>query len=277
MFDGTLARATGEVSQLGAFMDSVFDRCGRSRSSTSASCSGPPSTGITRVPILAAAAMGAAFMVSYVRAKSEGLGFTPGTGMAAVGIMPREVRLVILVDRACILAECARTSRPSNSPSASSPSARPSPSSSGSSTSAAKSTPRQTTGRSSRTGADVSTNGKNGNGNGTTARHRQHLGRRRPSRRRQGPRRDRRRRQLREQPRPGPLLLRERERRRLRPGPDARQPRRLPRPRHRVRRRVRHRQEQGRQGPRRGDLHQAEQHVRLPAGRASSASRSSAG
>ena len=40
--------------------------------------------------------MGAAFMVSYARAKSEGLGFTEGTGMAAVGLMPREVRLVIL-------------------------------------------------------------------------------------------------------------------------------------------------------------------------------------
>jgi phosphatidylglycerophosphate synthase len=50
----------------------------------------------TRVPILAAAAMASSFMVSYVRAKSEGLGFTPGSGMAAVGIMPREVRLVIL-------------------------------------------------------------------------------------------------------------------------------------------------------------------------------------
>ena len=35
-------------------------------------------------------------MVSYVRAKSEGLGFTQGTGMAAVGIMPREVRLIVL-------------------------------------------------------------------------------------------------------------------------------------------------------------------------------------
>ena len=40
--------------------------------------------------------MGAAVMVSYARAKSEGLGFTAGTGMAAVGVMPREVRLVIL-------------------------------------------------------------------------------------------------------------------------------------------------------------------------------------
>src|SRR5258707_11777533 len=28
MFDGTLARATGKVSPLGAFMDSVFDRLG---------------------------------------------------------------------------------------------------------------------------------------------------------------------------------------------------------------------------------------------------------
>ena len=40
--------------------------------------------------------MASAFMVSYARAKSEGLGFTEGTGMAAVGLAPREVRLVIL-------------------------------------------------------------------------------------------------------------------------------------------------------------------------------------
>ena len=86
------------------------------------------------------------------------------------------------------------------------------------------------------------------------------------SRGKQDPRRDRRRRQLRQQPRPGPLLLRERQGGRLRPGADARQPRRLPHPRHRVRGRLRHRQEQGRQGPVRGDLHEAEQHLRLPAG-----------
>jgi hypothetical protein len=40
--------------------------------------------------------MAAAFMVSYVRAKSESLGFTAGTGMAAVGLAPREVRILIL-------------------------------------------------------------------------------------------------------------------------------------------------------------------------------------
>jgi hypothetical protein len=35
-------------------------------------------------------------MVSYTRAKSESLGFTTGTGMAAIGLMPREVRTILL-------------------------------------------------------------------------------------------------------------------------------------------------------------------------------------
>src|SRR5439155_2303609 len=46
--------------------------------------------------LLASAAMAAAFLVSYTRARSESLGFTPGTGMAAVGVAPREVRIVVL-------------------------------------------------------------------------------------------------------------------------------------------------------------------------------------
>ncbi len=95
MFDGTLARATGRVSRLGAFLDSVFDRWGEALVYLGI-VAGAVLGGHQRVPILAAAAMGAAFLVSYVRAKSEGLGFATGTGMAAVGIMPREVRLVIL-------------------------------------------------------------------------------------------------------------------------------------------------------------------------------------
>ena len=40
--------------------------------------------------------MGAAIMVSYARAKSDGLGYSSGMGLAAVGVMPREVRLVII-------------------------------------------------------------------------------------------------------------------------------------------------------------------------------------
>jgi phosphatidylglycerophosphate synthase len=95
MFDGTLARATGKVSKLGAFLDSVFDRWGEAIVYLGIVAGGVLG-GHQRVPILAAAAMGAAFLVSYARAKSEGLGFSEGTGMAAVGLMPREIRLVIL-------------------------------------------------------------------------------------------------------------------------------------------------------------------------------------
>jgi CDP-diacylglycerol--glycerol-3-phosphate 3-phosphatidyltransferase len=95
MFDGTLARATGRASRLGAFMDSVFDRWGEGIVYVGivAGCVG---AGFAEGAVLAAAAMASAFMVSYARAKSEGLGFTAGTGMAAVGLAPREVRIVIL-------------------------------------------------------------------------------------------------------------------------------------------------------------------------------------
>jgi CDP-diacylglycerol--glycerol-3-phosphate 3-phosphatidyltransferase len=95
LFDGALARATGQVSVLGAFMDSVFDRAGEGvvYVGIAIGCAG---AGFVEGALLAAAAMAASFMVSYVRAKSESLGFTSGTGMAAVGIAPREVRIVIL-------------------------------------------------------------------------------------------------------------------------------------------------------------------------------------
>ena len=95
MFDGTLARATGRVSRWGAFMDSVFDRGGEAIVYIGV-VFGAAVEEHTRVPILATSAMASAFMVSYVRAKAEGLGFSTGTGMAAVGLMPREIRLVIL-------------------------------------------------------------------------------------------------------------------------------------------------------------------------------------
>jgi CDP-diacylglycerol--glycerol-3-phosphate 3-phosphatidyltransferase len=95
MFDGTLARATGRVSKLGAFMDSVFDRAGEVIVYIGV-IAGLQTLGIADGTLLAAAALGSSVMVSYTRSKSEGLGFTQGTGMAAIGIMPREVRLVIL-------------------------------------------------------------------------------------------------------------------------------------------------------------------------------------
>jgi len=95
LFDGTLARATGKASTVGAFLDSVFDRWGEA---------------VTYVGIvvgclhadfglgaaLAAIALAAGSLVSYVRARAEGLGFAQGSGMAEVGLAPREIRLVIL-------------------------------------------------------------------------------------------------------------------------------------------------------------------------------------
>ena len=96
MFDGTLARATGQTSPLGAFMDSTFDKAGEILVFLGI-IAGLLAAGAADVPILvAAAAMGASIMVSYTRAKSDGLGFSSGMGLAAVGVMPREVRLVII-------------------------------------------------------------------------------------------------------------------------------------------------------------------------------------
>ena len=95
LFDGALARATGRVSKLGAFMDSTFDRWGEGvvYIGIVTGCLG---SGFQLGAVLATAALSSAFMVSYTRAKSESLGFVPGSGMANVGLAPREVRLVIL-------------------------------------------------------------------------------------------------------------------------------------------------------------------------------------
>ena len=95
MFDGTLTRATGKVSAFGAFMDSVFDRWGEALTHLGLIV-GATAAGLTELAVVAGTALIGAFMVSYTRAKAEGLGFSAGSGMATVGIMPREVRLVVL-------------------------------------------------------------------------------------------------------------------------------------------------------------------------------------
>jgi CDP-diacylglycerol--glycerol-3-phosphate 3-phosphatidyltransferase len=95
MFDGAVARATGQVSRLGAFMDSVFARWGDGVVYVGIVI-GCTRAGFDLGAWLSAAALVSAFMVSYSRSKSEGLGFSSGTGMAAVGFAPREVRTVIL-------------------------------------------------------------------------------------------------------------------------------------------------------------------------------------
>ena len=95
LLDGALARATGRASKLGAFLDSVFDRWGEAVVYVGLVW-GTLEMGLWRPVVLTAAAMASAFMVSYVRAKSESLGVTQGNGMAAIGLAPREVRIAIL-------------------------------------------------------------------------------------------------------------------------------------------------------------------------------------
>jgi phosphatidylglycerophosphate synthase len=97
LFDGALARVTNKTSNFGAFLDSTMDRAGE---------------GVVYIGIVIAAVLGgdhpwlaplaisaavAGFIVSYTRARSESLGFSPGSGMASIGFAPREVRTAILV------------------------------------------------------------------------------------------------------------------------------------------------------------------------------------
>lgn len=95
LFDGTLARATGRTSRWGAFLDSTLDKTGEIVVFLGI-IAGLQSVGIADGPLLAAAALAAGLMVSYTRARAEGLGFSTRRGMFAIGLMPREVRLVIL-------------------------------------------------------------------------------------------------------------------------------------------------------------------------------------
>jgi CDP-diacylglycerol--glycerol-3-phosphate 3-phosphatidyltransferase len=95
LFDGALARATNRASRVGAFLDSVFDRAGEAVVYIGI-VAGSLAAGFGTGALLAVGALASSLMVSYTRAKSESLGFTPGTGMANVGLAPREVRLVLL-------------------------------------------------------------------------------------------------------------------------------------------------------------------------------------
>jgi CDP-diacylglycerol--glycerol-3-phosphate 3-phosphatidyltransferase len=91
--DGALARATGGTTAFGSFLDSTLDRAaeailyGGVAAYYLATAADP-----TWPVLLALVAMGASFMVSYTRARAEGIGVT-----ATVGLAPRMERLVLLV------------------------------------------------------------------------------------------------------------------------------------------------------------------------------------
>jgi len=110
LFDGALARATNRASKVGAFLDSVFDRAGEGvvYIGIAIGLFAPMFMSDVRLNVeylaantnvgalMAILAMASSFMVSYTRAKSESLGFATGSGMANVGLAPREVRTAIL-------------------------------------------------------------------------------------------------------------------------------------------------------------------------------------
>lgn len=89
--DGQLAKAAGGGTRFGAFLDSTLDRV-----SDAALALGAAALGANRGDSVlfwsALIGLVASFLVSYVRAKAESMGTK-----AAVGLMPREARLLILL------------------------------------------------------------------------------------------------------------------------------------------------------------------------------------
>lgn len=90
LLDGSLARATGRVSKFGGFLDSTLDRAGEGvlYAGIAAGC---VAAGQGALAVLSTLALTAAFLVSYTRARAEGLGFG-----GDVGVAPRAERVVIM-------------------------------------------------------------------------------------------------------------------------------------------------------------------------------------
>lgn len=104
LFDGAVARVRGTVSPFGGFLDSTFDRLGEAAvfAGIIAGVLGPEGLAVAFptiadrspaavVAVLAALAMAGSLMVSYTRARAEGLGLD-----AAVGVAPRPERIALV-------------------------------------------------------------------------------------------------------------------------------------------------------------------------------------
>jgi CDP-diacylglycerol--glycerol-3-phosphate 3-phosphatidyltransferase len=89
--DGTLARATGKTSDFGAFLDSTMDRAGEAVIYAGIAA-GAATSGRIEVIGLATLALGMGSLVSYVRARGEGLGVC-----ANIGIAQRAERAAVLI------------------------------------------------------------------------------------------------------------------------------------------------------------------------------------
>jgi CDP-diacylglycerol---glycerol-3-phosphate 3-phosphatidyltransferase len=90
LFDGALARATGQTSRFGAFLDSTLDRTGENLVYAGIAI-GAAAAGFMPGVAVAVLALAFASVVTYARAKAEVVGLH-----GEVGFAPREVRLAIL-------------------------------------------------------------------------------------------------------------------------------------------------------------------------------------
>ncbi len=93
LLDGGIARATGKVSKRGALMDSVFDRVSEIALLVGLGMYFTSGTDASQTAVLLTfVAVGGSLMVSYVRARAEGLG-AKGTA----GFLTRPERVAITV------------------------------------------------------------------------------------------------------------------------------------------------------------------------------------
>ena len=91
--DGALARARGGGTPFGSFLDSTLDRAGEAILYTGIAGYYLLRAGEPTWPVLLAiTALAGSFLVSYSRARAEGIGVT-----ASVGLAPRTERLVLAI------------------------------------------------------------------------------------------------------------------------------------------------------------------------------------
>ena len=93
ILDGALARAGGKATPFGSFLDSTLDRAGEAGVYLGIAAYYLANSPNPTWPVLAAIlALAGSFMVSYSRARAEGIGLT-----AAIGLAPRTERVVLIV------------------------------------------------------------------------------------------------------------------------------------------------------------------------------------
>jgi CDP-diacylglycerol--glycerol-3-phosphate 3-phosphatidyltransferase len=91
--DGALARATGGGTPFGSFLDSTLDRASEAILYLGVAGYFLTTSAAPAIPVLLAMfALAGSFLVSYSRARAEGIGLT-----ASVGLAPRTERLVLII------------------------------------------------------------------------------------------------------------------------------------------------------------------------------------